>query len=172
VCQSVWENVASGDLDCLFEKIVLKDNETVVHGRDISKDIFPVLEHLLDGGKTAVDIEIIGIKCSKGTDTSPHDGSKTHRQGDRTNTVINITVRRAHHVGGNTGDILDDLLGPTQLSNDFLIGKSGQGGVRPGVDCKLVLTHVLFLEGDGEGDGTGADDEEGGLEVVLIQELE
>ena len=40
--------------------------------------------------------------------------------------LLDVTERRTHHVGRNSKDILDDLLAPSELGNDFLVGQSGE----------------------------------------------
>ena len=67
-------------------------------------------------------------------------GGETHGHRDSTDTVVDVTVRRAHRVGRDTSDVLDGLLGPSELSNDLLVGESGEEGVRPGVNRQLVST--------------------------------
>jgi hypothetical protein len=41
-----------------LEKIVLKNNEAIIHASNVAKNIFPILKHLVNGGCTAVDVEI------------------------------------------------------------------------------------------------------------------
>lgn len=67
---------------------------------------------------------------------------------------------------------MDDLLGPAELGDDFVVGESGQGRMRPGVDGDLVASHVLLLQHSGKRNHAGADGEEGRLEVNLVEVCE
>lgn len=170
--QSVRKDVPSGNFHRLFEKIMFENNESGIDNGHVSENVFPVLEDLLDGSKATMDIKVIGIKSSKRTDASPHDRCEAHSQRDCPDTIIDVTVRWAHHVGGNTEDVLDNFLRPSKFSNDFLVSQSCQGGVTPSMYCDLVLAHILGLKCGREGNYSGADDEEGRLEAVCIQELQ
>jgi hypothetical protein len=86
-------------------------------------------------------VEVLG--GTVGGNTSPHDRSLTHLSSDVSDSVINVTVRRSESVWRNTDDIPDNLGGPSELSDDFLVAQSGERGVRPGVDRDLVTRHVL-----------------------------
>lgn len=50
--------------------------------------------------------------------------------------------------------------------------RTGEGEVGPGVDSNLMASHVFILENVGAGDDSGADDEEGGLELGLVEVVE
>jgi hypothetical protein len=76
------------------------------------------------------------------------------------------------HVGGNAGDIVNNLLRPSQLSHNLLVRERRQARVRPSVDRELMAHHVLGLNHLGTGDGAGTDDEEGRFEVLLVEEVE
>lgn len=76
------------------------------------------------------------------------------------------------HVGSDTGDVLQDLASPSELGDNLLVRECGERAVSPGVDRKLVSEHVLGLNHLGARDGTRADDEEGGLDVLGGEEVE
>ena len=60
--------------------------------------------------------------------------------------MVVITVWRLHHCGCNTEDVLNDLLGPTKLSNDLFICLSSEDSMAPCVDTNLVTLEVFFLK--------------------------
>lgn len=84
---------------------------------------------------------------------------------------LNVTVGRSEGVGSDTSDVLDDLFRPTELGDDCLIRLRSERSVGPSMNAKLMAIHVLSLEHLGPGDGATANDEESGLQVVLVQEL-
>ena len=59
--QSIREDVTSGDLNSLFEEIMLKNDEPRVPCCSVANDILPVLKDLLNSGKTTMDIEVYNI---------------------------------------------------------------------------------------------------------------
>lgn len=112
--------------------------------------------HALAGRNVpVVGIEVVAINGS------PDDRGHAHSHRDGTDTVVDVTIRRTHGVGRNTGDLTDSLASPAELSNDLLVGEGRERRVRPGVDGKLMASHVLGLEDVGARDGTRTDDEEG-----------
>lgn len=94
---------------------------------------------------------------------------EAHSLGNRTDTVIDITVRGAPVGGSNTKNVLDDLLRPTELGDDLFVREGSHGVVTPGVNGNLVLRHVLVLEESGVRDRTRADDEERSLQVDGVE---
>jgi len=55
----------------------------------------------------------IGIERGARRSAGPDDGNHTHGEGDSTNTVINVTIRRTHQGGSDPKDGLDGLPRPT-----------------------------------------------------------
>ncbi len=88
---------------------------------------------------------------------------------DGTDTVVNITIWGTDILHLRASDVKDGLLGPLQLGNDLLIGEGGEGVVRPGVGGNVVALVKLLLQDGGVPDNVGAHDEEGGLNVVLLE---
>lgn len=75
--------------------------------------------------------------------------------------LLNIAVRWAEHVGGDTKSFLDNFPGPTKLGNDLVVCQGSQGRMSPSVCGNLMVSHVLVAEGVRVRQHTGADDEEG-----------
>jgi hypothetical protein len=67
VGQSIWEDVTSSDVDAFLEEIVLKNDETVVHGSCIVDDIFPVVQHLLYRCKTSMYVIVCEMTVVRST---------------------------------------------------------------------------------------------------------
>ena len=86
--------------------------------------------------------------------------------------LLNVAKRRPEEDGCYTGDVFNDLFGPTELRNDLLSALSGKIRMRPCVDCDLMTRHVLGLESRRIRDGTAADNEKGGVNVFLVQILQ
>lgn len=155
------QDAADGNIDLLREEIVLEDDETSLHGRDLDQPGLESIDDGLSGSSLSRDVPVVGVKV-----LGPDGGLVTELGGDGTDTVIDISVRGAPVDGGDANDGLDSLLGPLQFSDNLLVGEGGHGGVGPGVDGDVVTVVVGALEGLGEGDGAGSDDEEGGLLAV------
>lgn len=86
----------------------------------------------------------IGVEWSRLGCTSPDNWDHSHGQRDGTDTIVyeyrvsaimlewfalyltDITERRTHGGGGYTEDSLNGLTGPSQLTDDLLIGQTGQ----------------------------------------------
>ena len=119
----------------------------------------------MNGGPTS------GVKRSGGANAGPDGSLETHGLRDRADTVVNIAVGRAPEGGGDTEHVLDDLLGPSELGDDLLVGERGHRRVAPSVDSNLMPSHVLLLEESRVGDGTRTNDEEGSLKVDGVEVL-
>jgi len=104
---------------------------------------------------------VVGIKI-----LGPDRGLVSELGSNSADTVINIAIRRTPVQGRDTNGVKDGLLSPLELSNDLLIGHVGHRGVRPGVDGNVVALLVGALQGGGETDGAGSDDEQSSLLVV------
>ena len=76
------------------------------------------------------------------------------RRGDKRG-VLNVPIRRPHCVGSDAENVSDDFFGPAQLGNDLFVRQGSERRVTPGVNADLMATHVLGLQHDGEGYGTG-----------------
>lgn len=83
--------------------------------------------------------------------------------------LLDITVRRPEHVRGNTSDIKDNLLGPSELRDNLFIGQGSERRMTPRVDSNLMPVDILVLKSGGEGNTTRSDNEEGGLEFLLVE---
>jgi hypothetical protein len=171
--KSVGQDISSGNLNGLLEKVMFEDDETSVQRRSVGKDVLPILQNLARGDSSCVDVVISSVESRSGADTGPHDGSQPHRQGNGTNPVIYVTIGRPHRVGRDAQDVLNNLLGPPKLRNDLFGGQGSKGsGVAPRVHGNVMLGHVLALEEGGEGNGTRTNDKERGLEGVLVEEVQ
>ena len=120
-------------------------------------------------GKYQDIVRTSGVERGGGANAGPDRSLEAHSLRDGTNTVVDITVRGAPEVGGDTQHILDDLLAPSELSDDLLVGEGSHRRVAPGVDSNLVLSHVLLLQESRVGDRTRTDDEERRLEVGVVE---
>ena len=118
------------------------------------------------------DDHTLSVESGRRADTGPDRSLEAHSLRDGTDTVVDITVRGAPEVGSNTQHILNDLLAPSELSDDLLVGEGGHGMVTPSMYGNLVLRHVLLLQEGGVRDDTRADHEEGRLEVGGVEEVE
>jgi len=151
---------------------VFEDDETGRETGNISHNELPILEDLCHGVETARNVEISGIKCRRGTDAGPDDRNEIHGGRESADTVIDITVRRSPVKGSDTEDIMDELLGPTKLGDNFLVSQSGHIRMTPGVDTDLMTRHVLLTEDVREGDSAGTDGEECCADVDLGEVLQ
>jgi hypothetical protein len=115
-------------------------------------------------------VPIVRVEVSS-TCASPNDWRQAHCFADGPYTVVDITVRRSHGVWGYPGNIFDRFLGPAQLCYDFLRGQGSERGMRPRMYGELVTAHILCLEYLRARDGAGADNEESGLEILLVEIL-
>lgn len=103
---------------------------------------------------------------------SPNNGGKTHLRGNASNTVIDVSVRRSESVRRDTNGVLDNLHSPSKLGDNLLVGERGKRSVGPGVDGDLVTSGVFRLEHLRSGKDSRTDDEEGRLDVLLVQVVE
>ena len=60
--ESVGQDVSSGNLDGLLEKVVCEDDETSIQRRGIAKNELPVLQNLASCDSPRVDVEV----CKEG----------------------------------------------------------------------------------------------------------
>jgi len=84
----------------------------------------------------------------------------------------NVSLGRAHGGGGNSKDPPDSLTGETELCDDLLVGESRKKSVRPGVDADFVTGHVLLNQNGWSLNYTGADNEKGSLDILLVEVAE
>lgn len=96
----------------------------------------------------------------------------THGKRDGADTVIDITIGRAHRVRRDSENLPHSLLRPAERSNDLLVGLRRQVCMLPSVHRNLVSGHVLVLQDLGSGDGTRSDDEEGRGQILLDEVIE
>ena len=57
--ESVGQDVSSGNLDGLLEKIVFEDDETGVQRRSIAENVFPIHEDLGSCDSSRMDVEVL-----------------------------------------------------------------------------------------------------------------
>jgi hypothetical protein len=94
--QGIREDITSGDLDCLLEKIMLENDEAGVPCRSVANDILPVLKYLLNIGSTTMNVEVytywpsvicsfpsqywltVSVESGNRADASPHNRCKPH----------------------------------------------------------------------------------------------
>jgi hypothetical protein len=120
-----------------------------------------------------MNVIVPGVKGCGGANAGPHDRCQTHRQGDSANPIIYVTERWPHCVGGNPSDRLDNFLAPPKLGDDLLVGEGGEGrSVAPSVHRDMMLPHILGLEDGGEGNCSGTNYKECGLERILVEEVQ
>lgn len=87
-------------------------------------------------------------------------------------TVVDVTIGRAHVLHSQASGGQDGLLGPLHLGDDLLIGQGSQGVVRPGVGGQVVALSNLALDGVGVLDDVGANQEEGGRQLLGLEVVE
>ena len=145
---------------------MLENNETSVHGRDLGQPSLEGGNDRLGGGRASGDVPVVCIET-----VSPDGGLVAESGGNVTDTVVDITIRRAPVDGGDTNGINDGLLGPLQLGQDLLVRQRGHHGVRPGVDGDLVSLVVGTLQGVGPADGARTDNEQRRLGVVCLEDV-
>ena len=46
--KSIWKDVTGSNFDSLLEKVVLEDDESGIHGRDVAHDVVPVIKNFLN----------------------------------------------------------------------------------------------------------------------------
>lgn len=100
--QCVWQNIPSGNLNRLFEEIMFKNDEASVYDGNVSKNVVPIFEDLLDSCRVTGDVEVSSIKCRGRANASPNNRSKSHRNADGPDSIINVSIRRSHRVRGDT----------------------------------------------------------------------
>lgn len=118
-------------------------------------------------GESTHSVKVDSLPTSR--NTRPDNRRQPHLRRHRPNAIIDIAIRRPERVGRHTRHVLDDLFRPTQLRNDLLIGQSRQGRVGPCVHRELVARHVLCLDHFRARNDARADEEKGGLELLLVQ---
>lgn len=138
----------TGEVDTRGVKIVSEDDEPGRDGLRKIEEGLEVLHHigLGDVRSWVPQSPVLSVERLL-ADAGPDDGSKVHGQADGANTVVNVcreregqlrsisakkkgptSVRRAHGGRGDSDDGLDDLLAPSELSDDLLVGHSGAVG--------------------------------------------
>jgi len=166
------ENVSYSKVHCLLVDVVLKNNETSVEQRNIGvEDGLEFAQSGFTGRAVSGNVPVGGVKVGCGvvdSDRGPQDRSKAHLCGDGSDSVVDISIGRSESVGSDTGNVPDDLGGPSELGDDLLVGQSREHGVRPCVDRELVAGYVFGEYHFRSRQDSRADDKEGGLEVVGV----
>lgn len=147
-----------------------KDNETAGEAAGSVENLVKRVEDF-GSRETRGNVPVVGVKVAA-IGAGPDDGGETHGAGNGADTIVNVTIRRTHCVGGDTSDFLDGLAGPAELGNDLLIGQGGKGRVGPSVDRELVTAHILCLKHLGARNSTRADDKERRLDIGSIEIVE
>ena len=121
-----------------------------------------LIKHTAHGVK--VGVRAVGLEVRR-----PDNGRQAHLRSDASDSVVDVSVRRSECVGRHADGVPNDLLRPPKLSDNLLVGQGSEGSVRPGVDGDLVTACVLGLERLRSRQDSRANDEEGRLEVDLVQ---
>lgn len=106
------------------------------------------------------------------SDTSPDNGGQTHLSRNRSDTIIDIPIRRSESIGSHTRHILDNFLCPSQFRDDLLIRQFSEVGVRPSMYGELMAGHIFRLDHFGSRDHAGTDEEESGGELLGVEVVE
>lgn len=120
------ERVADGEVHCDFIEIVLEDDEAGIDERRVAQNALEGVEGCLANDVAAGDLPVVGVEFDASGRAGPHDGNHAHGKSDGTDTVVDVTVRRAHGSGGDTEEGLDCLASPAEFSNNLLVGEVGQ----------------------------------------------
>ena len=132
-------------------------------------------------GLRPIAFEMARTRLSANVQSALRDERET---GGRTD----IAVGRTHRSGSDTEDSLNRLTSPAKLSDDLLVRQRRERlrktklaevswmiarpyVVRPGVHTDLVTLHVLLDKDSGALNSTGADDEEGRVQIFRVQEI-
>lgn len=83
--------------------------------------------------------------------------------------TLDITIRRPHYNRRNTEDISNNLLGPTELSNDLFVRQSSKVRMAPSVNSNLVTSDIFLLKKPGEGNASGTYDKKSCKELDLFK---
>jgi len=121
VSQSIGKDVSSGNFHRLLEKVVFKNDKAALDSGGVAKDVFPVLENLLDGRSATMNVEVICVKGGLWANASPYDRCKTHCKGNGTDAVVNVSEWWPHHVWSDTEDIFDDFLRPPEFCDNLFV---------------------------------------------------
>lgn len=166
------KEVTDSKVDSLLVEVVLENDETSVElGGHLLENRLKLGQSSLTVGLATGDVPVGGVECLALV-PRPHDRSETHLSSNSTDAVVNVSVRGTEGVGGYADGVLDSLLGPAELRDNLLVGELGEGCVSPSVDRDLVASKVLGNEDIGVRQDTGANDEEGRLDVVGVEVVE
>lgn len=121
------------------------------------------------GGTVALaETPIVGILV-------PHDGLKTKDLcGDGTYTSIDISLRGTPVHGNGSSQIVDDLHGPTKITEDLEVGLTSLEGVRPSVNTKVHgrISLDIVVHHGGVPDDSTADEEVGSTGLLCLKVLD
>ena len=113
-----------------------------------------------------------GVESFRCIDARPDDWDEIHGLSNSPDAIVHIAIRSTEVKRRDTSNILEDLLRPAEFGDDTLRRNSGQRWVTPCMDSKLVAGHVLYLHERRVGDCARADNEECGVQVLLIEILQ
>ena len=161
VVQEIRECVANGQIDGFDVNVMLQRDDSVVC--ELGGRVEDGLERLLVGlGEDAtdcdgeMDLPVSGIPFNVGGTVfslfgSPDDGDHTHGETDGADTIVDITEWWTHSGRADTGDVLDDLPGPSEFGDDLLVGHLSEtqevgSTMTPSVHAQFVTGHVLVAD--------------------------
>lgn len=165
------QEVADSEVDSLGVEIVLQADEPGAQRASAIEELVECGQELRTRLATIVDTPVVRVVLELALG-GPHDGSEVHGLADGTDTVVHITIRRAHRLGGNTSNLLDGLQVPAQLGNDFLVAEGGERTMRPGVERDFMASEISGLQDLWLVNGIGPNDIESSLEFVVLEVVE
>lgn len=183
VALCIGHGIANGQVDGFDVNVVLEDDDALVGGRVRRRrgvgELGGGVEDALEGGLVRDGLDGSGVNAPvltvplDGTSTwsdtdhagGPDDGTHTHCEGNGTDTIVHVTIRRTEGERGDANDVPDSLASPSEFRDNLLVCQGGQGTVTPGVDRNLVIVHVFVHENLGPANHTSTDDIKGGLDT-------
>lgn len=102
-----------------------------------------------------------------------HIGEAKDLFGDGTHTIVHIALRRSPESGDITAALIgNDLHGPSQLSNELLVGQRGTELMRPCVNSEVLISLLdRLVKLLGVDQHVGSDHEVGRRLVVLAEKI-
>lgn len=132
----------------------LVDSEVVIN-IGVSRRNVPGGNDISETLQRRLDLDVVSVSIAEGT----------------------ITIRRAHVTGDDSEDVKEGLLDALHLEGDLVDGEGGQLRVGPGVGGDLVTGLIGALDDGADGGVVDATvvvavDEEGDLDLLLVEEIE
>lgn len=162
--------VDGNDIECLLElrqpflshrhssvvQFVLKDNVAICFIGSVLVSVNPAFKVAVNRGGRKVTATITGHVPVVGIFV-PNDGTHTHLPSDRTNTVIDIAIRRTPASRSDSSGFLNCAKSPVKLCNYLVIGHGGHLRVGPGMNTDSQAIGNSSLSSSREADDIGAD---------------